>query len=248
MNCPFNILIGRRRWRKLLGIWSPRCRFAVWYTIHCVKAIAAFAASQSYRFQVSASFHLTLKGCFVFSNLLKMIIWNRMFWVSWHSKLISMQTLTRCLPQIALYVFPVLWTVLFLVSIFKFNISYPRVLSVLPLPSWHVFRFLPIVAIAIVFNYSNAIGFTYAWDRWISYLSSMSFWVELTFRDQDAKRRWANSATSGLFSFGGLGGQLLGGMVKNSVSRVFGWKTQRREEVAILQFLILYLVYIFNHS
>ncbi|KAF8525069.1 Golgi apparatus membrane protein TVP23 [Hysterangium stoloniferum] len=88
---------------------------------------------------------------------------------------------------IALYLFPVLWTLLLIVSILKFNIS-----------------FLPIVVLALVFNYSNAIGFTYA--------------------DRDAKERWANSVTSGAWNigFGGFGGQILGGVVKNSVGRVFG--------------------------
>ncbi|GJJ13791.1 hypothetical protein Clacol_008048 [Clathrus columnatus] len=68
-------------------------------------------------------------------------------------------------------------------------------------PSLHIkIQFLPIVILALVFNYSNAIGFT----------------------DRDAKAKWTNSVASGLFNFGGIGGQLLGGMVKNSVGRVFG--------------------------
>ncbi|KAG8747941.1 Golgi apparatus membrane protein tvp23 [Ceratobasidium sp. 414] len=65
----------------------------------------------------------------------------------------------------ALYVFPVLWIFLFIVSILKFNIS-----------------------------------------------------------DRDAKQRWASSVAAGGWNMGmgGLGGQILGGAVRNSVGRVFG--------------------------
>ena len=58
--------------------------------------------------------------------------------------------------------------------------------------------------LALVFNLSNLLGFTYA--------------------DRDAQKRWANSAFSSGnilgFGFGGIGGQLVGGMVKNSLGRV----------------------------
>ncbi|KAI5123571.1 hypothetical protein M0805_003389 [Coniferiporia weirii] len=86
---------------------------------------------------------------------------------------------------VALYVFPALWTGLLIVSILKFN------------------TFLPIVILALVFNITNAVGFTYA--------------------DRDAKQRWANNiAASGWgMGLGGLGGQLLGNAMKNSVGRVF---------------------------
>lgn len=45
-----------------------------------------------------------------------------------------------------------------------------------------------------------------------------------TFRDRDAKQRWANSiASSGWnMGMGGIGGQILGGAMKNSVGRLFG--------------------------
>jgi len=89
---------------------------------------------------------------------------------------------------IALYVFPVLWFLLLIVSLLKFNIS-----------------FLPIVALALVFNFTNVIGFTYA--------------------DRDAKQRWASSVTAdgfGMGALGGVGGQILGGMVKKGVGKVFG--------------------------
>lgn len=43
-------------------------------------------------------------------------------------------------------------------------------------------------------------------------------------RDRDAKQKWAtNMAASGWsMGFGGIGGQLLSGAVRNSVGRVFG--------------------------
>ncbi|KAH8102599.1 DUF846-domain-containing protein [Cristinia sonorae] len=87
---------------------------------------------------------------------------------------------------IALYSFPFLWLALLIVSILKLSAS-----------------FIPIVALALVFNITNAIGFTYA--------------------DRDAKSRWANQlAGSGWgLGMGGIGGQLLTSAVKNSVGRVF---------------------------
>ncbi|KAK1925607.1 hypothetical protein DB88DRAFT_484484 [Papiliotrema laurentii] len=90
---------------------------------------------------------------------------------------------------IALYAYPVGWLALLIVSLLKFNIS-----------------FLPIVILALVFNLSNLLGFTYA--------------------DRDAQKRWANSAFSSGnilgFGLGGIGGQLVGGMVRNSLGRVLG--------------------------
>lgn len=88
---------------------------------------------------------------------------------------------------IALYIFPLLWIALLIVSLLKFNIS-----------------FALIVVLALVFNLTNAIGFTYA--------------------DRDSKQKWAsNLALSGWgMGVGGIGGQILSGVVKNSVGRVFG--------------------------
>ena len=67
-------------------------------------------------------------------------------------------------------------------------------------------RFLPIVLLALVFNLSNVLGFTYA--------------------DRDAQKQRANSALSSGnilgFGFGGIGGQLVGGLVRNSLGRVLG--------------------------
>nr|ODN87532.1 cytoplasmic protein [Cryptococcus depauperatus CBS 7841] len=106
---------------------------------------------------------------------------------------------------IALYVYPLGWLALFIISILKFNISH--VPFCLP-SSWAHKRhsFLPIVFLALVFNFSNLLGFTYA--------------------DRDAQRRWASGvASSGNllgFGFGGIGGQLVGGMVKNSLGRMLG--------------------------
>nr|GAT55067.1 predicted protein [Mycena chlorophos] len=91
---------------------------------------------------------------------------------------------------IAIYVFPLLWFALLIVSLLRLKVE-----------------FVPIVILALVFNCTNAIGFTYA--------------------DRDAKLRAANSLTSGwglggLSSLGGIGGQLLSGAVQKSVGRVFG--------------------------
>ncbi|KAI0735236.1 DUF846-domain-containing protein [Earliella scabrosa] len=88
---------------------------------------------------------------------------------------------------IAVYTFPLLWLALLIVSILKFNLS----------------SFVPIVVLALVFNVTNAVGFTYA--------------------DRDAKQKWANNlASSGWnMGMGGIGGQILTGVVKNSVGRVF---------------------------
>jgi hypothetical protein len=88
---------------------------------------------------------------------------------------------------VALYAYPLGWIALFIVSLFKFNIS-----------------FLPIVFLALVFNFSNVVGFTYA--------------------DRDAQQRWASGASSmlGNFGIGGIGSQLAAGVVRNSVGRFFG--------------------------
>jgi hypothetical protein len=42
--------------------------------------------------------------------------------------------------------------------------------------------------------------------------------------DRDAKQRWANSVVGGSWGigFGGIGGKILTGAVKNSVGKVFG--------------------------
>jgi len=88
---------------------------------------------------------------------------------------------------IALYVFPLLWSVLLIVSLLKLG-----------------FAFIPIVVLALVFNITNVIGFTYA--------------------DRDAKQKWASSVVGSGWGMGlgGIGGQILTGAVKKGVGRVFG--------------------------
>ncbi|WAQ83395.1 hypothetical protein PtA15_3A765 [Puccinia triticina] len=87
----------------------------------------------------------------------------------------------------ALYTFPVAWIFLLFIGILKFNLS-----------------FLPIVVLALVFNLTNTIGFTYA--------------------DRDSKRKWANelgsSGINGLL--GQFGGGLLGGLTKVGIGKFFG--------------------------
>ncbi|KAK7058794.1 Golgi apparatus membrane protein tvp23 [Paramarasmius palmivorus] len=86
---------------------------------------------------------------------------------------------------IAIYTFPLLWTALLLVSLIKLGFTY-----------------VPIVILALIFNFTNAIGFTYA--------------------DRDAKQRWANQVVGGGWGLGGIGGQLITGAVQKSVGRIFG--------------------------
>lgn len=87
----------------------------------------------------------------------------------------------------ALYTFPVAWISLLFIGILKFNLS-----------------FLPIVILALVFNLTNTVGFTYA--------------------DRDSKRKWANelgsSGINGLL--GQFGGGLLGGLTKVGMGKLFG--------------------------
>ncbi|KAH8120227.1 Golgi apparatus membrane protein TVP23 [Phellopilus nigrolimitatus] len=95
---------------------------------------------------------------------------------------------------VALYAFPALWTVLLIVSILKFN------------------TFLPIV--------SSCPRFQCHKRCWLLVRKTKSNYM---FSDRDAKQRWAsNIAASGWnMGMGGIGGQLLGSAVKNSVGRVF---------------------------
>lgn len=82
---------------------------------------------------------------------------------------------------IAIYVFPVCWLLLFVISIVRFNLS-----------------FIPIVVLALVFNITNAVGFTYA--------------------DRDAKQRGIASSAWNV----GIGGQIMSGVVRNSIGKIFG--------------------------
>lgn len=62
--------------------------------------------------------------------------------------------------QIALYAFPLGWLALFFVSLLKFNISYVAERTVKKHADVIIRSFLPIVILALVFNFSNVLGFT----------------------------------------------------------------------------------------
>ena len=79
--------------------------------------------------------------------------------------------------------------------------------------------FIPIVALALVFNITNVIGFTYAYVLDLISIPPSS----RLFRDRDAKQRWASSVVTSNWNlgFGGIGGQILTGAVKKGVAKVF---------------------------
>jgi len=85
---------------------------------------------------------------------------------------------------IALYAFPVFWVGLLIIAIVKLNLYS-----------------VPTTVLALIFNVTNVVGFTYA--------------------DRDAKEKLASGMAWNM-GFGGIGSQLLTGAVKNSVGRVFG--------------------------
>ncbi|BGP04425.1 Golgi apparatus membrane protein tvp23 [Rhodotorula toruloides] len=91
---------------------------------------------------------------------------------------------------IAMYAFPGAWILLLFVGILKFNLS-----------------FLPIVMLALVFNVTNTVGYTYG-----------------ALRDRDAKRRWATgmAAHGMLGQMGGIGGSLVSGIASSAFGRFFG--------------------------
>ncbi|GAA6002674.1 hypothetical protein JCM10207_007621 [Rhodosporidiobolus poonsookiae] len=95
---------------------------------------------------------------------------------------------------IAMYSFPAAWILLLFVGILKFNIS-----------------FLPIVLLALVFNMTNTVGYTYAVRPRF-------------FFDRDAKRRWATGMAATGFGgqLGGLGGSIVSGIASSAYSRFFG--------------------------
>ncbi|GAA6040341.1 hypothetical protein JCM8097_007565 [Rhodosporidiobolus ruineniae] len=103
---------------------------------------------------------------------------------------------------IAMYSFPAAWILLLFVGILKFNIS-----------------FLPIVLLALVFNVTNTVGYTYD-----AYTNALSFSGPSNEQDRDAKRRWATGmAASGMLGqLGGVGGSLVSGLASNVVGRFFG--------------------------
>ncbi|BGO88606.1 Golgi apparatus membrane protein tvp23 [Rhodotorula toruloides] len=91
---------------------------------------------------------------------------------------------------IAMYAFPGAWILLLFVGILKFNLS-----------------FLPIVMLALVFNVTNTVGYTYG-----------------ALRDRDAKRRWATgmAAHGMLGQMGGIGGSVVSGIASSAFGRFFG--------------------------
>ena len=77
--------------------------------------------------------------------------------------------------------------------------------------------------LALVFNVTNVIGFTYACAS--PYVrNKFSTLTLLAFRDRDAKQKWAKGAASSGWNMGmgGIGGQIITGVMKNSVGKVFG--------------------------
>lgn len=97
--------------------------------------------------------------------------------------------------------YPVAWILLFFVGLLKFNIS-----------------FLPIVMLALVFNLTNSIGYTYA-VRFIALISSAD-----TEQDKDSKKKWASGMASSslLGGMGGMGGSIVGGLAQGVMGKVFG--------------------------
>jgi hypothetical protein len=57
------------------------------------------------------------------------------------------------------------------------------------------------VLLALVFNLSNVVGFTYA--------------------DRDAQKRWSATSSNIFGGMGGIGGTLISGAVRGSVGRFF---------------------------
>jgi hypothetical protein len=133
------------------------------------------------------------------------------------------------LLQIALYAFPLGWLALFFVSLLKFSISY------VPLPALVVWTLMLTLFTFPAFCLSSS------W-RWYStsptFSASRKYKERLAaidpdqylrnstnrYADRDAKRQWANSVSSGAFGLpglGGIGGQLLGGAIRNGLGRVF---------------------------
>lgn len=77
--------------------------------------------------------------------------------------------------------------------------------------------------LALVFNVTNVVGFTYAFVLlFLRFSLNLTPFTYFFSSDRDAKKRWANNVVSSNWSMGGLGGQMLTGVVKNSVGRVFG--------------------------
>jgi Eukaryotic protein of unknown function (DUF846) len=84
-----------------------------------------------------------------------------------HPRLYQGTKTTSRLFWTALYIFPALWLGLFFVSLLKFNLSSvdhitPCIVHDPSDLSYNPYRFIPIVMLALVFNVTNVVGFTYA--------------------------------------------------------------------------------------
>lgn len=125
--------------------------------------------------------------------------------------------------------FPAVWVALFFVGLLKFNLS-----------------FLPIVILALVFNFTNTIGYTYAVSsrdflpsssrvstpkplltRLFSVLTCVALFGNIylsVFQDRDAKRKWATGMAAGGMagSMAGFGTSLVSGVAAQAVGKLFG--------------------------
>ena len=116
--------------------------------------------------------------------------------------------------------FPGAWILLLFIGILKFNLS-----------------FIPIVILALVFNVTNTIGYTYAvslsrlCDDCLplmppappAYVATRLTSTFAAMQDRDAKRRWASGMTAGglLGSVGGFGGSIVSSLATNAMGRFF---------------------------
>jgi hypothetical protein len=71
-------------------------------------------------------------------------------------------SLIRFSVQIALYVFPLLWAALLIVSLLKLGFASVQSIFIIKYALTNLSSFIPIVLLALVFNMTNVIGFTYA--------------------------------------------------------------------------------------
>ncbi|GAA5870439.1 hypothetical protein JCM16303_002004 [Sporobolomyces ruberrimus] len=118
---------------------------------------------------------------------------------------------------IAMYSFPLAWVLLLFVGILKFNLS-----------------FLPIVMLALVFNVTNTVGYTYENQNSTGFpplslslslsCDRGSLSTQKLLADRDAKRRWATgmAANGMLGSMGGFGGSIVTGLATTAYSKFFG--------------------------
>lgn len=123
--------------------------------------------------------------------------------------------------------FPVAWVGLLFVGILKFNLTFiPIGVSLCTLPIVAHLHVLSVV-LALVFNATNAVGFTCASpltppppaagnDELITLV------YDGTDADRDAKKRWATGIASQSFGFGGIGSSLVSGLGKAALGKVIG--------------------------